>query len=69
MLPYLDKFSKEPSVDVVVSLEENLPEPGLSDGVVLGIELVEPVEGITILCKKKRIFMRPFYNYMTSHIC
>ena len=53
MLPYLDEFSKEPSIDVVVSLEEHLPEPGLSNGVVLGIELVEPVERVAILGKIK----------------
>ncbi len=47
--PYLDEFPKEPSIYEVVCLEEDLPEPGLSDGVVLGIELVKPMEGISIL--------------------
>ena len=46
---HLDQLSEEPSADVVVRLEEDLPEPGLADGVVLGVELVEPVEGVAIL--------------------
>ena len=46
---HLDELAEEPPADVVVRLEEDLPEPGLADGVVLGIELVEPVEGVAIL--------------------
>lgn len=49
MWNYLDELAKEPAADVVVRLEEDLPEPGLADRVVLGVELVEPVEGVAIL--------------------
>ena len=46
---YLDEFPEEPPSDVVVGLHEDLPEPGLPDRVVLGVELVETVEGVAIL--------------------
>ena len=53
MWNYLDELAKEPAADVVVRLEEDLPESGLPDGVVLGIELVKSVKRVSILCKNK----------------
>jgi hypothetical protein len=50
---YLDELSEEPSADVVVCLEEDLSEARLADRVVLGVELVEPVERVPILGGKK----------------
>lgn len=35
--------------DVVVRLDEDLSEDGLSYWVVLGVELVKPVEGVAVL--------------------
>ena len=40
------------SFDVVVSLDEDLSEDGFSDGVVFGVELVKPMECVTILISK-----------------
>lgn len=37
------------SVDVVVGLDEDLSENGLADGIVFGVELVKPMEGVTVL--------------------
>lgn len=34
---------------MVVGLDEDLPEDGLADGVVLGVELVEAVESVAVL--------------------
>lgn len=52
MWNYLDELAKEPAADVVVRLEEDLPESGLPDGVVLGVELVKPVKRVPILARK-----------------
>lgn len=46
---FLDELAKEPASDVVVGLHENLTQPRLTDGVVLGVELVESVKRIAIL--------------------
>ena len=48
-LPYLDDVGKVFPLDVVVSLDEDLPQDGLSDGVVFSIELVEAVERVSVL--------------------
>ena len=36
-------------VDHVVRLHEDLPQPRLADGVILGVELVKSVESISVL--------------------
>ncbi len=46
---YLDELSEEPSADVVVRLEEDLSKPRLPDRVVLGVELVKPMECVPVL--------------------
>lgn len=48
-LQYLDDVGKVLPLDVVVRLDEDFTQNGLTDGVVLGIELVESVEGVTVL--------------------
>ena len=45
----LDELPEVDATHVVVGLEEHLPQPRLSDGVVFGIELVEPVESVPVL--------------------
>lgn len=37
------------SFDVVVGLDEDLSENGLADRIVFGVELVKPMEGVTVL--------------------
>lgn len=50
---YLDDVSEVFPVDVVVGLDEDLSEDGLSDGVVFGVEFVEAVEGVPVLRRKR----------------
>ena len=50
---HLDELPKEPSIDVVVCLHEDLPETGLSDRVVLCIELVKAVERVAVLKQRE----------------
>lgn len=50
---HLDYVCKVFSFNVVVSLDENLSEDGFSNGVVFGIELVKPVERVTVLIRKR----------------
>ena len=50
-LSYLDELAEEHSVDIIVSLHEHLPEPGLSNWVVLCIELVKSVKRVSVLKK------------------
>ena len=45
----LDELPEVDTAHVVVGLEEHLSQPRLSDGVVFGIELIEPVESVPIL--------------------
>ena len=49
---YLDEFAKETASNVVVRLHEYFPQPGLSNGVVFGVEFVETMEGVSILNHK-----------------
>ena len=49
LLPYLDDVGKVFPFNVVVRLDEDLPQDGLSDGVVFGVELVEAVERVSVL--------------------
>ena len=49
---YLDNGSEVFAVDVVVRLEEHFSEATLAYWVVLGIELVETMEGVPILTEK-----------------
>lgn len=54
----LDELSEELAPDVVVGLHEHLAQPRLADGVVLGVELVEAVERVTVLDKQMgNVFM------------
>lgn len=46
---HLDDVCKVFSLDVVVGLDEDLSEDGLSYWVVLGVELVKPVERVAVL--------------------
>ena len=46
---YLDDVGEVLPSDVVVSLDENLSQPTLTDRVVLGIELVKAVKSVPIL--------------------
>ena len=49
----VDQLPKELAPDVVVRLHENLTQPRLTDRVVLGIELVETMEGVAVLKARK----------------
>lgn len=46
---YPDDVCKVFALNVVVGLDEDLPEDGLADGVVLSVELVEAVESVAVL--------------------
>lgn len=46
---HLDDVGKVLPRDAVVCLDEDLPQDGLPNGVVLGIELVKTVEGVAVL--------------------
>lgn len=46
---HLDDVGKVLPRHAVVRLDEDLPQDGLPDGVVLGVELVEAVEGVAVL--------------------
>lgn len=48
-MAHLDDVGKVLPRDAVVRLDEDLPQDGLPDGVVLGVELVEAVEGVAVL--------------------
>lgn len=50
---HLDDVSEVLPLDVVVGFDEDLPEDGLADGVVLGVELVEAVESVSVLCGER----------------
>lgn len=55
MIPvrYLDDMSEVFPVDVIVSFDEDLSQDGFSDGVVFGVELVEAVERVSVLRRKR----------------
>ena len=44
----LEDHGEELALDVVVGFEENVPQQTLPDGIVLGVELVEAVEGVAV---------------------
>ena len=48
-LLYLNDVGKVLPLNVVVGLNEDFTQDGLSDGVVFGVELVKAVEGVTVL--------------------
>lgn len=48
-MAHLDDMGKVLPRDAVVRLDEDLAQDGLPDGVVLGVELVEAVEGVAVL--------------------
>ena len=50
---YLDDVGEVASLHVVVCLEEHLAKAALTDRVVLGVELVEPVERVAILPRSR----------------
>lgn len=52
MISNLDYVCKVFSFNVVVGLDEDLSEDGFSNGVVFGVELVKPVECVTVLMSK-----------------
>lgn len=52
MISNLDYVCKVFSFNVVVSLDEDLSEDGFSNRVVFGVELVKPVECVTVLMSK-----------------
>lgn len=56
MSSHLDDVGKVFPFDVVVSLDEDLSEDGFSNGVVFGVELVKPMEGVTILNSRRHQF-------------
>lgn len=50
----VDDAGKVLAVEVVVRLEEHLAQAALTDRVVLGVELVEAVEGVAVLNVNRR---------------
>lgn len=50
---YLDNVSKILPLDMVVCFDEDLPEDGLSDGVVFGVEFVKAMESVTVLRERR----------------
>lgn len=55
MNSHLDYVRKVFPFDVVVSLDEDLPQDGLADGVVLRVELIKAVECVTVLKGMKTV--------------
>lgn len=53
MISHLDDVRKVFSFNVVVSLDEDLSEDRFSNGVVFGVELVKPMERVTVLISKE----------------
>ena len=53
----LDDFREVQSFDVVVGLEENLPQTTFAHRVVLGVELIEAVKRVAILELNKNIHL------------
>lgn len=45
---YFDDACKVSAVEVVVRFEEHLSQSALADGIVLGVELVEPVKCVSV---------------------
>lgn len=43
------------SLDVVVCFDEDLSQDGLADGIVFGVELVESMEGVSVLQKNNKM--------------
>lgn len=49
---HLNYVTKVFPLDVVVCLDEDLSQDGLTNGIVFCIELVKPMESVTVLQKK-----------------
>lgn len=60
-LQYLNDVGKVLPLDVVVCLDEDFTQNGLADGVVLCIELVESVEGVTVLWIWRKLLLYTSY--------
>lgn len=45
---YLDNPGEVFAVEIIIRLEEHLAQPALTNGVVLGVELVKAVESVSI---------------------
>lgn len=70
MISNLDYVCKVFSFNVVVSLDEDLSEDGFSNGVVFGVELVKPVECVTVLMsetKPVKLQLNHTYSCTLSH--
>lgn len=70
MIPvcYLDDMSEVFPVDVIVSFDEDLSQDGFSDGVVFGVELVEAVERVSVL-RRKRETSRGRWGDVNVRVC
>ncbi len=53
MISNLDYVRKVFPFNVVVGLDEDLSEDGFSNGVVFGVELIKPMECVTVLISKE----------------
>lgn len=49
---HLNDVTKVFPLDVIVRFDKDLPQDGFADGIVLGIELVKPMEGVAVLQEK-----------------
>lgn len=49
---HLDDVPEVFALDVVVGLDEDLPQDGLADGIVFGVEFVKAVESVSVLQKQ-----------------
>ena len=56
---HLDDVGKVFPLDMVVSLDEDLPQDGLTDGVVLGVELIKAVECVPVLKGMRTVKPQP----------
>lgn len=61
-LTYFDDPGEVLPVHIVICLEEHLPQPALTDGIVLGVELVETMEGVTVLGDQRKVSKRILSN-------
>lgn len=53
---YLDYMPKVFPLNMVVSLDKDFSEDGLSNGVVLGVEFIKAVKCVTVLQERGNIF-------------
>lgn len=63
---HLDYVCKVFSLNVIISLDEDLPKDGFSNRVVFGVELVKSMECVAVLRRKRNqvehIFISPSYT-------